>query len=150
MPDAYAATGSNTVTATPGDTCLGLNGISGRRGWIYEIWFTHAGTPADNVVQWQVRRHSAVGTHSDVVPTLLTDGAPAADCIADENHTVEPTITSATEAIDMDLNERASLRWVAVPGGELVVPATANNGYAATPISATYSGDARVTMHWTE
>lgn len=149
--DAYGATGLNTVTATPGDSCLAIIGIAGRRAAIYEVWFTHSGVPADQVVQWQARRLTVIGTRSVVVPTILSGGgAPAADMLADANHTVEPTYTAATEALDFDANERASIRWVAVPGGELVVPAAAGEGYGFTPISSTYASDAKVTAHWNE
>jgi len=44
------------------------------------------------------------------------------------NHTVEPTYTAGAFLLTVDLNQRATFRWVAPPGGELVTPATNANG----------------------
>ena len=149
--DRYSATGSQTVTATPGDTALAVLAVIETRGQIHDIIFSHSAAPADTVIQWLVRRFTAVGTEgAGVTPALLDPGAPAAQLDAAEDHTVEPTYTAATELFDNDLNQRASFRWVAAPGGEFVIPAVATNGIGITPISAAYSGDVRVTAHWQE
>lgn len=149
--DRYSATGEQTVTATPGDTALAVIAATVTRGQIHDIIFSHAAVPADTVIQWLVRRFTAVGTEgAGVVPIALDPGAPAAQLDGAENHTVEPTYTAASELFDNDLNQRASFRWVAAPGGEFVIPAVANNGIGVTPISAAYSGDAKVTAHWQE
>lgn len=152
MADQYGATGNiAAVTASPGDTALAVLATTLTRGRIYDILFSLGGAPADTVIQWLVRRLTAVGTEgSGVVPVALDSDAPAAQLDGAEGHTVEPTYTAATELLDEDLNQRASLRWVAAPDGEFVVPATASNGIGVTPISATYTGIARVTAHWKE
>ena len=148
--DRYAATGRQDVTTiTPGDSTLGVEGDAATRAKLYELMFSHGGTPADNVIQWLVRRFTAVGTRTGVTPTALDDGAPAAQLAAGEDHTVEPTYTAGTELIDEDLNQRTTFRFVAAPGGEFVIPANATNGIGATAISA-YTADTRVTAHWLE
>ena len=48
---------------------------------------------------------------------------------AGENHTIEPTYTAAAIVLMIPLNQRATFRWVAAPGSELVAPATAANGF---------------------
>ena len=149
--DRYAATGTQTVTATPGDTALAVLAVTATRGKIHDIIFSHSSSPVDDVIQWLVRRLTAVGTEgAGVTPAPLDPDAPPAQLDGAENHTVEPTYTAATELFDNDLNQRASFRWVAAPGGEFVIPATATNGIGITPISAAYSGDVRVTAHWQE
>lgn len=151
MADRYAATGTQTVTGTPGDTALAVLAVTVTRAKIYDLVFAHSGTPADNVINWLVRRFTVVGTEgAGVVPAPLDSDAPAAQLDAGENHTVEPTYTAATELLDFDLNQRATFRWVAAPGGELWVPATASNGIGITPISSGYSGDVTTTVHWEE
>ena len=153
MSDTFAVTGTQTTTATPGDTTLAVLGDAAVRGRVFEWIFSQSGTPADNVVQWLVRRLTAVGTEgAGVVPVTLSDpgGTSAGAIDGAENHSVEPTYTAASELLDFDINERATFRWVASPGGEMVIPATASNGLGATAISATYSGDTRVTAHFTE
>lgn len=149
--DRYAATGTNTVTAAPGDTVLTVfANATTARAKLYELIFSQSGAPADNVIQWLVRRFTALGTEgAGVTPAPLDIDAPAAVLDAGEDHTVEPTYTAATELLDFDLNQRATFRFVAAPGGELWLPAVANAGIGATPISA-YTGDARVTAHWEE
>lgn len=149
--DRYAATGEQTVTATPGDTALAVLAVTTTRAKIHDLIFSQSAVPADTVIQWIVRRLTAVGTEgAGVVPVALDPDAPAAQLDGAENHTVEPTYTAATELHDFDLNQRASFRWVAAPGGELVIPATATNGIGITPISAAYSGDVKATAHWQE
>ena len=151
--DKYAATGKqDVVTAAPGDTALAVfNPAALTRAKLYELIFSQGGTPADNVIQWLVRRLTAVGTEgAGVTPTPLDSDAPVAQLDAGEDHTVEPTYTAATEMLDFDLNQRATFRFVAAPGGELLIPAAANEGIGMTPISAAYAGIARVTAHWEE
>ncbi len=41
---------------------------------------------------------------------------------------MEPTYTGIA-LLSIPLNQRATFRWVANPGSELVIPATANNGF---------------------
>lgn len=152
MADRYGATGNiAAVTASPGDTALAVLATTLTRGKIYDIVFGHGATPADNVIQWLVRRLTAVGTEgAGVVPIALDPDAPAAQLDGAEGHTVEPTYTAASELFDEPLNQRATFRWVAAPGGEFVVPATASNGIGITPISAAYTGIASATAHWNE
>lgn len=152
MADRYGATGNiAAVTASPGDTALAVLATTLTRGRIYDILFSLGAAPADTVIQWLVRRFTAAGTEgSGVVPVALDSDAPAAQLDGAEGHTVEPTYTAATELFDEDLNQRGTFRWVAAPGGEFVVPAVASSGIGITPISAVYTGIARVTTHWDE
>ena len=53
---------------------------------------------------------------------------PAAVSVCGKNHTVEPTYTAIASLLDIALNQRATFRWVAAPGSELMAPATAANG----------------------
>ncbi|KKL79433.1 hypothetical protein LCGC14_2014870 [marine sediment metagenome] len=150
MSDRYAASGAQTVTATPGDTVLTLIGLSLTRGKLYDLVFGTIGTPADAFIQWLLRRFTAAGTGTGVGEIPLDTDAPANQLTADENHTVEPTYAADSELLDFGVNVRASFRWVAAPGGELVVPATAANGIGLTPIAAGYSADVAATYHWEE
>lgn len=153
MSDRYAATGSiAVVTATPGDTALTVfSSGTTRRGYLYELDVSHGAVPADNVIQWLLRRLTALGTEgAGVVPAPLDIDAPGAILDAGEDFSAEPTYTAATELIDQDVNQRATYRWVASPGGEFVIPAVANAGLGITPIAAVYAGIARATVHWEE
>jgi hypothetical protein len=64
-----------------------------------------------------------------VTPQNLDPASATTEYDAGENHTVEPTFTAAAILLNIPLNQRATFRWVAAPGGELVMPATAANGF---------------------
>ena len=153
MGDRYAATGEQTaVEATPGETALTVfSAGTTKRGFVYELLFSHGGAPADTVIEWVVRRAGVQGTEgAGVTPTPLDADAPASILDAGEDHSIEPTFTGGTELLDFDLNQRATFRFVAAPGGEFSIPAATATGIGATPISATYTGIARVTAHFEE
>ena len=71
---------------------------------------------------------SALGTSTAVTPIPLDPADAATESDAGENHTIEPTYTAGSILLAVGLNQRATFRWVASPGGELVYPATASNG----------------------
>lgn len=152
MPGRYAATGANVLAASPGKTALNVFQTSNtRRGRFYDIMFGSSGTPADAAVRWQARRSTAVGTEgAGVVPTALDSGDPASLFDGAEGHTVEPTYTAGSEFIDLALNQRASWRWIAAPGGEIVTPATAANGIGMSAFHASSTVATEATMHWEE
>lgn len=149
MADRYAATGAQTVTATPGDTVLAITGASTIRGRIFDLAWGSIATPADNVIQWLVRRATALGTSTSVTSQKLDSAAPTGLTLAGENHTTEPTFAAGSELIDIGLNQRASWRWVAVPEGEIVVPASATAAVGITPIGSG-GGDVSATAMWVE
>lgn len=148
--DGYAATGSQTVTASPGDTALAVESSANTRGRVHYVSCSASGTLSDLMMQWLLRRFTAVGTRTTLTPEPLDIDAPAAKLGGAENHTAEPTYTASSELLDQDYHLRATMQLHLVDGKEFMVPATANNGIGITPISASYSGDVRSTMHWRE
>lgn len=106
-----------------------------RRTKIYDLIFGCQGAPADNVYQYRITRCTAPGTNTGVTPAPLDPADAAALTVVGENNTVEPTGSTPT-LLAVELNQRATLRWVAAPGGELVTPATASNGVGVqTPVA---------------
>lgn len=155
MSDRYSATGLQDVaTVSPGDSALSIQSTTGDRPEIYDLLFSQGSAPADTVIKWLVRRFdTADGTGTAVVPVALDAGAPASGLVAQEDHTVEPTVVAATEFLDFDLNQRATFRWVAAPGGEIKLAAVATEGAFVTPLSPAsggYLGICSVTAHWLE
>lgn len=119
-----------------------------RRAWIYDVTFGADGTPADNVLVYKLDRQSDVGTGTAGAAAPL-DGADAVYLgIETCNNTIEPTVTGDTELIEIPVNQRASYRWVAAPGGELVVPATNTTGIGARAKSPAYTGTAICALHF--
>jgi hypothetical protein len=113
-----------------------------RRGKLYDILIGTNGTPADNYVEWDVSRMTADGTGSAITPNALDPADAAAAGTAKANYTVEPTVTANSSVFYVGVNQRASYRWVAAPGSELVYPATANNGLVGRARSGGYTGTA--------
>jgi len=99
-----------------------------RRLKFYDLMFGSEATPADAAILWTIRRCTAAGTSTGVTPQLLDPGDAATESDAGENHTIESTYTAGAIMLNIPLNQRATFRWVAAPGGEIVTPSTASNG----------------------
>jgi hypothetical protein len=68
------------------------------------------------------------------------------------NSTIETnfTYTSGTEPFYIGVNQRASYRWVAAPGSEIVMPAVSSAGLGFRSRSGGYTGTATVTCMFQE
>ena len=132
-----------SLTAATGATTL-------RKAWVYDIMVGADGTPADNALVYKVDRQTTVGTGTAATASPLDAGDAAALITETVNNTVEPTVTSATQMFELAVNQRASYRWVAAPGGELVVPATNTTGLGLRAKSAAYTGTTTGTLHFWE
>lgn len=133
----YGFSGSITSAATK--TIWGIAGTSAVRPEIYDLLISSNASPADNSSEWQALRFTAAGTSTAVTPEKLDTGDPAATGVCGKNHSVEPTYASVP-LLDVALNQRATFRWVAAPGSELVSPATAANGIGFQCIAIAGSG----------
>jgi hypothetical protein len=111
---------------------------SPRRAKIYDLIVGSPAAPADNNVQFDVFRCTTAGTAGSAVTPAALDLADtlASTIVAGQAHTVVPTV-SGPSMLSIPLNQRATMRWVAPPGGELIIPATASNGFMIqTPVAA--------------
>lgn len=150
MGDRYAAKGDQNAAASPGASVLAIEGAATTRGRIYEFVLSSQATPADVAIEWLVRRISTLGTRTAVTPSLLDPASPAALLAAGSNHTVEPTFVSSSSIFDQGINLRATFRWVAYPGGELIVPVTSSAGWAWTTIHASSTAAIECVASWVE
>lgn len=100
-----------------------------RRFAIYDMIFGSEASPTDSVNLWVVQRITADGTNTGVTPAPLDPADAASSAQGGENCTAEPTYTANTVMLSVPLNTRATFRWVAAPGSELVAPATNENGF---------------------
>lgn len=123
-----------------------------RRAWVYDISFGLSDVPnaTDCPYVFDVSRQTTLGTGTNATPAPLDTADTACTTVATVNYTVEPTITASTELLTMGLNQRASFRWVAVPGSELVIPATNVNGIAGRMKSTNYASTAICDMKFFE
>lgn len=135
MARAYFVTGPN---ASGSATKTGVTVIGATvRPRIFDATFGCNATPGDQSAQHAITRFTAAGTTagSAPTPTPLDPADTACVSTAGWTHSAEPTYTS--NLLLIDLNQRATFRYVASPGCELVAPATAANGLGARLVSAT-------------
>jgi hypothetical protein len=148
----YAEQGNmGTAAMTSSAKSLVLLGSTAAiRPYIYDFTFGTVGTPSDSVVTLTATRFSSSaatnGTAFTPNPLDSVDAAATATCIIAA--TAEPTI--GVVLFQVGLNVRATYRWVAAPGGELICPATANAGVAVRALSPAYTLDANATVYHAE
>lgn len=127
-------------------TTTSSSATQARRGQIYDVMIGTDGTPADNAVVWDISRQTAAGTITSVTAVALNPADAPFLGLAAANATIEGTITATSSVFNIGVNQRASYRWVAAPGSELVYPATTANGFALRCKSASYTST--VTGEW--
>lgn len=122
-----------------------------RRLKLYDLLIGTNGTPADNYIEWDVSRQTAASTGGTTATALPLDPADAAAltvCAIDP--TGEGTVTANSSMFYIGVNQRASYRWVAAPGSEIVGPATSAAGLAGRGRSGGYTGTLTMTMLFQE
>lgn len=108
-----------------------------RRFKVYDILVGSEATPADNAFLWEIYKRTGTataGTAPTITPLDESD-TDASEMVANQAPTTNGAGGSVTK-LTIPLNQRATFRWVAAPGGELVAPATASNGLAAATPTA--------------
>lgn len=122
-----------------------------RRAHIYEINLGADGTPADNVLIYDVSRQTTAGTGGATVTAVVTEPADTGSTmVVFVNPTGEPGITATSSLLTVAVNQRATYRWVAVPAQELVIPATNLAGLAYRALSPGYTSTVLITTMWME
>jgi len=136
---------TNTVDITIG----GLTSAATIRPHIYDFVIGSAATPGDQAASYHLERYTAAGTSTAVTPQALDPGDPASllASTTGENHSAEPTYTAAAIMANWTVNQRATFRWVAREGKEIVLPATAANGIGLITRVVTSAYTVRATFH---
>jgi hypothetical protein len=124
-------------------------GATVRRAKVYDIIIGCAATPGDQAARYGVYRATSGAAAGSAVTEFALDGADVAATIAAlSDLTNEPG--TKTTCLDIPLNQRATFRWVAAPGSEIVIPATADNGVGIEVLATTSEHDSTVTVLWME
>jgi len=146
----YSVDGQDTSTAAT--TLLGITGSAAVRAKIYDLTVGSISTPADNGVEYAIQRTTVAGTGgSALTPITLDPLTSAAVSACQEAPTAEPTYTANSILLQWAQNQRATYRWVAAPGGELVSVAAAAAGLGVQVISIAGSAVIyRMTIHFEE
>jgi len=142
------ATTTTYVGALLGLSCVTTTQV--RRFKIYDVLIGTNGTPADNFVEWDISRITAASTTTVLAAQPLDSADAAATTNATVNSSTFGTITSGSNVFYVGVNQRASYRWVAAPGSELVAPATSSNGFQLRCRSGGYTGTATGTILFQE
>jgi hypothetical protein len=145
----YSVECNRTASASLSVGTVTADATRPRRGKLYDFVFGSEATPADGAFKVIIGRVTAAGTSTGVTPVPLDPADAATEGDAGENHTIEATYTAGQTLLAISVNQRATVRWVASPGGELVWPATASNGLGiGTPTAALVAVSA--TVHFEE
>ena len=126
-------------------------GATARRGKVYEFMVgTNGSPPADNELEIDTARMTADGTGTSFTPNPLDPADAACAATSKIGYTAEPTVTASSFLVYFGMNQRATVRWLAAPGSELVYPATANNGIVLRAKSAAYASTMSANMLFAE
>lgn len=135
----YAATNNSSAGGAAGTNItasstyaaiitMGSSSTTPVRGKLYDVLIGTNGTPADNVMEFQILRTTECATGVAGGTTITAAPLDSNDKIAVSRVTVNSTGVAAGAASPslwyIGINQRASYRWVAAPGGELIWPAT--------------------------
>lgn len=141
MPVRYAANSAGATAninplVSPGRTVLSVQvpGLAMIRARVAEWAVGSGAAPQDAQVEWLIQRSTTAGTSTAITARLLDAAYAAAIMVAGAAFTAEPTYTAGSSLYDEGVAQRASYRWVAVPGFEWVIPAVANNGIGLVAI----------------
>jgi len=149
----YATMGTQT-TGSSAKTLIGLTSVATTRPRIYDFVLGSDATPADQALRFFVQRYSATtdGVGTSYTPTALDPGDPASllTAVLVLLTTEYTPYTSGAILFDVAMNQRSTQRWVAAPGGELVLPATAGAGAGVRVIHASATPTVRSILHHEE
>ena len=127
-----------------------VNPGTAARGWIYDLTIGSDATPADLAGQFDVIRGTVSGTGTAVTARALDPANPAATMAPEGGTFTGQTKTASSALLSVGLNQRATFRWVAAPGGEFVIPATADSWVGIECIAHGGTPNINATMMWQE
>lgn len=124
----YSTRGSMALIAA--DTVLSVIAATTVRPRVFDIVLSSPSTPNSYSAEFLLQRFSADGTGTAVTPQPLDFADPASITTSKHTYTAEPTLTANEILLQLAHNQQATVRWVAAPGAELIIPALAGDGLA--------------------
>lgn len=143
----------NHQTAAGSD--LGLINLAGSaavRVTLYDVIIGSDATPADQAGEFVFNRTTAAGGGGTALTEVPLDPLTVAATVAGTGgtFTAQPTDTANTELLMIGLNQRATFRWVASPGGEFYSTATAANGLFLRSVGHSATPNINFSVMWWE
>jgi hypothetical protein len=120
---------------------------------IYDLIIGSDATPADVAAEYMLNRTTTVGVGGSALTEVPLDPltVAAGTICHGGTWTTDPVDTANTALLMIPLNQRATFRWVAAPGGELIAKALAENGLFLRTVSiSSGTPNINVTIHWWE
>jgi len=117
----------------------------------FEIEIGADGAPnaTDCQIVYDISRETVQGTGGvTAVAVALNPADPISRALGGINRTSEGTITAVSCLLNIALNQRASQRWIAAPGKELIFPATNVAGGAYRALSPTYAAPVLYSVYY--
>jgi hypothetical protein len=125
-----------TICAAAASSQSGSGYIGLRRGKVYDILVGTNTAPADNYIEWVAKR-ATVGTSgsgwagslssgSSQIALDPADGLTNSLLACNSSNEGQVTLLTIPDLWYVGINQRASYRWVAAPGSELVWPAVSS------------------------
>lgn len=146
----YAVSDAKTNTLSTTVPLGNLTGAATIRPRIYEI-LMGSDAVASNAAKYAFQRGTARGTQStSVTPQALEPSDPGATCTWDNTWSVNPTLTGSAFLWTLGLNQQITYRWLAAPGKELIMPATAGAGLALMCLTQNAAFNAVYTTYFEE
>ena len=118
----YSFQANRTASATLALAAIESPVSNLRRVKLYDMILGSEATPADNAFLYTVGRTTAAAVGSAVTPSPIDLADAISVALAKEAMTTNGT--AGVNLMAIPLNQRATFRWVAAPGSELVIPNT--------------------------
>lgn len=148
MPRSYYLNGFCTAGANK--TAAELVTTAAIRAKIYEVVIGCSAAPASQAAAWHLQRHTATGTGTAQTPAPVDPADPAALCGGKVNMSAEGTYTAGQVMLEIALNQQATFRWIAAPGRELTLAASATAGAGIKTSTSTGTAVHQASLYWDE
>lgn len=139
---------------TPAGTDLGLINLTGTaavRLKLYDLLLGSDDTPADAAGEFVLNRSTSVGTGGSALTEQALDPLTDTPLGTAIGGTFSGQPADTGDLLMIALNQRATFRWVAAPGGEIIAAAAANEGLFLRSVGySTGTPNMNASMHWKE
>jgi hypothetical protein len=129
----YGAVWNGTNTQSTSTPIMTLTGATTIRVKLYEIEPGSDAVPADNAGTFLIQRHSTAITGGTAATASPLDAADPATLAVYMYGASIGAPTLGAKLFQFTHNQRTTFRWQAIPGKELVIPATSNAGLSCLP-----------------
>jgi len=143
--------GRQKFTPAALDAALHVLASASTRAALCEVEISSGATPVEQTGEYQIQRTSTTGTTPAGNTTVVKRDSfsPAAGCtFGGGGYTTEPTPGDAL--LDISVHQKASFRWVAYPGRELLTTPAASAGIALSVIQQSAAFSINASCMWLE